>query len=107
MKKSKSKPKKKPAQQSKNLELFEEKDERTGLREKIENMERWFAEEIRRKEKEIEKLKQEKNIFFNSAIKEADKVRELNMVIAQLRQKMEKMQSLLKDRNFKSKNNKG
>jgi uncharacterized coiled-coil protein SlyX len=73
------------------------------LEKRIKDLEEWYSSEIKRKDKRIEELEKQKALFTSSAMKEAEKRYEAQVLMDRMKDKLNKMQNILKDDRMKSK----
>jgi uncharacterized coiled-coil protein SlyX len=73
------------------------------LEKRIKDLEEWYSSEIKRKDKRIEELEKQKALFTSSAMKEAEKRYEAQVLMDRMKDKLNKMQNILKDDKMKSK----
>jgi len=59
------------------------------LEERIQKLEEWFTSEIKRKDKIIENLERERELFRSAAIKEAEQREQAASVMEKLKKKIE------------------
>ena len=60
------------------------------LKERIKSMEKIYAEELNRRDKEVEELKERNRILFQASVKNHDKVEELLLKLKKALEKPEK-----------------
>lgn len=59
------------------------------LEERIRKLEEWYSAEIKRKEKRIEELERERDLFRSAALKEAEKQRQAGAILERLKKRIE------------------
>ncbi|MBD3248962.1 hypothetical protein GF336_02855 [Candidatus Woesearchaeota archaeon] len=53
------------------------KEKEEPIKEKLERLEKYYGEELKRKDKLIEELRRENQVLFKSAMKSSDKIKNL------------------------------
>ncbi|MCX6710220.1 MAG: hypothetical protein NTV63_04715 [Candidatus Woesearchaeota archaeon] len=69
-----------------------------SLKKRIENMEKWFEEEIKRRDAILDNVHREKQMLFNSAVSEANKSGEMKIIIERYKKKVIALEEALSEK---------